>query len=284
MHTPLPQPAQIVFSHGNSFPAGTYRVLLDLLEQQGHEVHAVSRFGHDPRYPVNNNWLHMVQELTDFCATLPDPAGQTRYLVGHSMGGILSLMAAARSPDLAQGVLLLDSPLLSGLRAGLVRLGKRTPLVHRFSPGATSHRRRQEWPSLDAAHQHFASKPVFASWHPQALADYIRHGTEDAPSEEQPQRRTLVFDRDVETAIYGTLPDNISAWLRRHPLRVPVAFIGGSASREMRQVGLSATRRVARERVYILRGGTHLFPMEQPEQTAALVARALGDLALQPAT
>ena len=29
METPRTPPAQIVFSHGNSFPAGTYRVLLD---------------------------------------------------------------------------------------------------------------------------------------------------------------------------------------------------------------------------------------------------------------
>ena len=48
-------PGQIVFSHGNSFPAGTYNVLLRQLEQQGHTVYAIDKYGHDPRYPVSNN-------------------------------------------------------------------------------------------------------------------------------------------------------------------------------------------------------------------------------------
>ena len=46
----------LVFSHGNSFPAGTYRLLLEQLRTRGFDVCAVDRFGHDPRYPVSNNW------------------------------------------------------------------------------------------------------------------------------------------------------------------------------------------------------------------------------------
>ena len=160
----------------------------------------------------------------------------------------------------------------------VVKLGKQTPLLQRFSPGATSQRRRQEWPSADAAHQHFATKPVFAAWHPQALADYIRHGTEEAPSEELPERRRLAFDREVETAIYNTLPDNIGHWLRQHPLQVPAALIGGSASRELKQVGLGASKRVTQGRIYTLEGGSHLFPLEQPEQTVELIGKALEDI------
>ena len=42
----------IVFSHGNSFPASTYRVMLDSLRARGFTVHAIEKYGHDPRYPV----------------------------------------------------------------------------------------------------------------------------------------------------------------------------------------------------------------------------------------
>ncbi len=38
--------------------------------------------------------------------------GQPAYFVGHSLGGFVSLMTAAQTPELARGVLLLDSPLL----------------------------------------------------------------------------------------------------------------------------------------------------------------------------
>ncbi|MEY4028436.1 MAG: hypothetical protein RLZZ329_2156, partial [Pseudomonadota bacterium] len=58
--------ARIVFSHGNSFPASTYKVMLDSLRQRGFEVDAVEMYGHDPQYPVTNNWPHLVQQLADF--------------------------------------------------------------------------------------------------------------------------------------------------------------------------------------------------------------------------
>ena len=38
-----------------NFPAGTYRVLFELLRARGFSVSAVERFGHDARYPVSNN-------------------------------------------------------------------------------------------------------------------------------------------------------------------------------------------------------------------------------------
>jgi hypothetical protein len=63
---------------------------------------------------------------------------------------------------------------------------------------------------------------VFASWDPQVLHDYVAHGTH-----EENGQRVLSFDRDVETAIYNTLPDNLDRLLRRHPLDCPAAFIGG---------------------------------------------------------
>lgn len=55
--------------------------------------------------------------------------------------------------------------------------------------------------------------------------------------------------------------------MRRHPLRCPVGFIGGTASREVRQVGLAATRALVREQLQWIEG-THLFPMEKPAETA----------------
>ena len=58
--------ARIIFSHGNSFPASTYKVMFDNLRQRGFEVDAVEKFGHDPQYPVTNNWPHLVQQLADF--------------------------------------------------------------------------------------------------------------------------------------------------------------------------------------------------------------------------
>lgn len=275
----------VVFSHANSFPAGTYGVLFRSLRARGIVVKAVEKFGHDPSYPVTSNWRHLVQQLADFAgpeiARHPGPA----FLVGHSLGGFLSLMCAARHPALggtgARGVLLLDSPLLGGWRARTLALIKRTQLVGSVSPGRVSRRRRTQWPDADAVFEHFRHKRAFAHWHPQVLRDYVTHGTHDETGAQGVSRRVLSFSREVETAIYNTLPHNLDRLLIRHPLRCPVAFIGGTRSQEMRQVGMSMTRKVVgrahADRFHLIEG-SHLFPMERPHETAAAIETMLARL------
>jgi len=46
----------LIFSHGNSFSASTYGVMLRDLQRRGYQVEAIEKFGHDPRYPVSSNW------------------------------------------------------------------------------------------------------------------------------------------------------------------------------------------------------------------------------------
>ena len=260
----------IVFSHGNSFPATTYGVLFKNLRSRGFVVKAVEKFGHDARFPVTNNWPHLVAQLSEFAQREVDKAGEAAFLVGHSLGGFLSLMCAARHPQLARGVLLLDSPLLGGWKATALNAMKLTPLVGSLSPGAVSRRRRNSWPTKDAALEHLRHKKAFAKWDPQVLADYVTH----CMYEDSDGGWTLGFDRDIETAIYNTLPDNLDRLLKRNPLKCPAAFIGGRQSLEMKRVGMAMTVQVTKGRVLML-DGSHLFPMERPVATAAAIEAAL---------
>jgi len=270
--------ATIVFSHANSFPAGTYRVLFEAWREAGYTVHAVEKYGHDPKYPVTDHWPRLRDQLVHFAqARTAEPA----FLVGHSLGGFLSVLAAAKRPELARGVLMLDSPIIGGLLTPTIQFAKFTGWGLRFSPANVSRRRRQHWPTREAAHQHFADKPSFARWDPRVLADYIASGI--VPSEDPEHRGvTLAFDREVETRIYSTLASDIPGFLRRHPLRCPVAFIGGTRSTEVRQVGMAATERLTEGRISWIEG-SHLFPFERPDETAAEVLRCLAALAREPA-
>ena len=266
----------IVFSHANSFPASTYGVLFRSLRARGYTVKALERFGHDPRYPVTSNWRHLVQQLADFAAPHAGAHPGPVVLAGHSLGGFLSVMCAARHPELGgrpvNGLLLLDSPLLGGWRARTLEVVKLTQLVGSVSPGRISRKRRQHWPDLQAVREHFLHKRAFARWHPAVLEDYVQHGTREELGPDGRTRRVLAFDREVETAIYNTLPHNLDRLLKRHPLRCPAGFIGAADSQELRQVGLTMTRRVVGtddpSRMRIVEG-THLFPMERPQETAA---------------
>ncbi len=273
---PINPMSHIIFSHGNSFGASTYNVLFKDLESRGFTVNAVDKFGHDSRYPVTDNWPHLVQHLIDFTRFEVEKIGAPVFLVGHSLGGFLSLMAAARAPELTRGVLLLDSPILGGWRATTLGMIKRTQLVGSVSPGSVSRRRRNHWPSQAEALEHFKHKKAFARWDPLVLQDYIDHGTHDE-GDGGDKKRVLSFDRDVETAIYNSLPDNLDGLLKRHPLKCPVAFVGGTHSAEMKQVGMAMTEKICKGRMMML-DGSHLFPMEKPHATAAAIEASLLNL------
>lgn len=259
----------IVFSHANGFPAGTYQVLFERWRDAGFDVHALDKFGHDPKYPVTSNWPHLRDQLIHFIeARARGPA----WLVGHSLGGMLSLLAACRRPDLARGVVLLDSPVITGWRAHSIRVVKTAGLIQRISPGKVSQRRRHEWPSREAAHQHFASKHVFARWDTRVLRDYVESGIDEGDGVAH-----LGFRREVETRIYNTLPHHLPRVLKLHPPKCPVAFIAGTQSTEIRQGGIAASKAMARER-FVWMEGSHLYPMEKPEATADEVMRLIATM------
>ena len=262
----------IVFSHANGFPAGTYRVLFEAWRGAGYAVHAIEKFGHDPQYPVTSNWPKLRDQLIAFIEGEVAPVARPVFLVGHSLGGMLSLIVASRRPDLVRGLVMLDAPAITGWRAHSVRVFKATGLMKRVSPGKVSRMRRHEWPSREAVMSHFAAKHAFARWDPRVLADYVTAGFE-----ERDGRTVLAFDREIETHIYDTLPHHLGGVLQRHPPRCPVAFLAGTQSVEVRQAGLAASRALARER-FVWVEGSHLFPMERPDQTAAEVLRLIATM------
>jgi pimeloyl-ACP methyl ester carboxylesterase len=260
----------IVFSHANGFPAGTYALLFDAWRAAGHAVHAIERLGHDPRHPVSSNWPHLRDQLIGFIASeVEAPA----LLVGHSLGGILSVIVAAERPDLVAGVVALDAPVIAGWRAHGLQVAKASGLIRRITPGRIARTRRREWPTRTAVREHFARKAVFARWDPRVLDAYVASGFL-----RQDRHWTLAFEREIEARIYETLPHHVGALLQRKPLRCPFAFIGGRQSAELRQAGLAATRRLAGER-FAWTEGTHLFPMEHPDATAALVLQMVERMA-----
>jgi pimeloyl-ACP methyl ester carboxylesterase len=263
----------IVFSHANGFGAGCYRLLFEAWRSAGWRVHALPIIGHDPAYPVTSNWPHLRNQLIDFITNEVQPQMARPgpvVLIGHSLGGLLSLLVSSRRPDLAQGLVLLDAPLVAGWRAHSLQLAKATRLIARVSPGRISSQRRHEWPSRQAVLSHFAAKTKFARWDPRVLADYVESGFEDG----RDGLTRMRFSREQETRIYNTLPHHLGRLIGRYPPQCPVGFVAGAESEELRMAGSAASKALAKQH-FAWMPGSHLFPFERPDDTAALVLQML---------
>ena len=267
----------IFFSHANSFPAGTYRKLFDLLAAR-YRIEAVDRYGHDPDFPVTDGWSHLVSQAEQNLARVRR-GDEPVILVGHSLGGFLSLMLAARNPAMVRGVVMLDSPVIEGWKAGVLRAAKKVGLASRFPPAAAAVRRRETFASHQEALDHFSRKQVFSRWDADILRDYVSCGVCELP-EQSGSLAHLRFARDIEARIYQTVPHDLARVCRRLRGRapgLPVGFVYGRQSHEIRLAGLGATRRLVGPHLRAVQGG-HLFPMEQQEVTARLVIELLDSM------
>jgi pimeloyl-ACP methyl ester carboxylesterase len=255
------------FAHANSYPAGVYRQYFALLAED-FDIQALDMHGHSPRYPVSDCWPNLVDEyINELTARYDEPV----ILVGHSLGGMLSLMVAHARPDLVRCVVMLDAPVVAGWRALAWRLIKMTGRANSVPPAKFSIRRRNVWPDAQAAYQHFVTKDLFAAWAPGVLADYMESGLKPHPEGVQ-----LRFTREVETAIYASLPHHLPKLVRgRFP--VPIGFIGGTDSWETSQSGLGHTQALVGRHFRIVKGG-HLFPMESPQVAAEATREMIGNL------
>lgn len=210
---------------------------------------------------MTEGWPHLVAELIDHLgSTYREPV----IAAGHSLGGFLTLRAAARRPDLFRAIVVLDSPIPKRWSGTALQMVKRFGLVDRVTPAGATRGRRPEWSSVDEAFEHFRGKRNFRDFDPECLRDYVTLGMRRDGG-----RVRLAFDPEIETLIYRTIPHDL---VRDLPaLKVPAGFVCGEDSSEMRRPGLVDLRR--HFRVVRVPGG-HLFPFERPVETASAV-RAL---------
>jgi pimeloyl-ACP methyl ester carboxylesterase len=254
----LTNPLTLFFAHANGFPGACYHTLLSLLAAD-FDVGFLPASGHDPRYPVSDGWTHLVEELEAAIVS----AGRAPVIgIGHSLGGYLTFMAAARRPTLFRAIILLDAPIVGRFQGSALQFVKRIGLIDRVTPAGSTRNRRSRWPSTAAAVEHFRRKPLFRHFDPDCLLDYVRYGT--APSADGVE---LVFDPEIEYRIYRTIPHDMAGLADR--LRVPAGFIYGRESTVVKRTGLLQTRQIMR--LMPVDGG-HLFPFELPRQAAQAIA------------
>jgi len=91
--------AAIVISHGWSEHAGRYAELAHWFMEKGYEVHALDHRGHGKSQGKRGHvrrWKDYARDLEMLRATVKQ---ETQYLIGHSMGGMISILHALEYPN-----------------------------------------------------------------------------------------------------------------------------------------------------------------------------------------
>jgi len=248
------RPVDLIFLHANGFNALTYRMILEPLAAGAH-ILALDMRGHgrstlETRTEGRRSWLDLRDDLLVFLETL-DIADVV--LAGHSMGGAVSIFAAADVPHRVRRLVLLD-PVMppGGLR--FIAANAPTSLV------AGALKRRAVFPSREAALETYRGRSAFKTWSAEMLRDYVTDGFIDLPSGEvtlacRPQWESSNFaaqDQDVWSAVPRTLA----------PITILRAEIDSTCRIDGGTEALTADGRLSIETIA---GAGHFLPMERPE-------------------
>ncbi|MCB1028389.1 MAG: alpha/beta hydrolase [Microthrixaceae bacterium] len=151
----------LVFVHGGAAHAHWWSFLVPLLADD-HRVVALDLSGHGdsdrrPEYTLDA-WCDEVLAVADDADMAPDPV-----VVGHSMGGFVSIATAARHGDRLTGIVILDSP-----------VSKPDPEVEASRRGKLF-ANRKVYADFDDAVARFRTVPEQAAYVPHVLDWVARH-------------------------------------------------------------------------------------------------------------
>jgi pimeloyl-ACP methyl ester carboxylesterase len=257
-------PIDVTFLHATGFSASTYR---QLLEPLGPDLRVVAfdlrGHGHTslPTHPKRLvNWYQYADDVIHALTQLGDGKPSTRLIAGHSLGGTVALLAQARHPSLAKGLLMIDpAMILPRLRRWLMMPFGPRLLQRRLPIARGAARRRASFPNLHEVLASYSKRDAFRSWLPGFLDDYIN----DAFAQRADGSVTLRCDPAWESATFCAHRHDLAHALKqlRAPARMMVAERQSTSARILPFLNDWAPS-VQVEQVV---GSSHFIPMEQPE-------------------
>lgn len=221
-------------------------------------------------FPVTDNWDFLVDELI---ANIQETCSQPVIGLGHSLGGVLNLLAAIKKPNLFKAVIMLDSPLPGPVKSGIVRMAKYLGVIDRITPAGGAKRRKQQWKSREELMAYLRSKPLFQTFSEACLNDYITFGFKQSDGQYH-----LLFDRDIEYSIFRTLPHHLSQ--HQQKLTVPAALVYGEQSLVVDRFDVRNMEKKHGVTCYSM-PGTHMLPMENPYLVGTKIFQVMDDLTLK---
>ena len=256
----------IHFAHGNGFPSPCYKQLFDGLGNN-FSISYIDMLGHNPNYPITENWQFLVDELIE---NITRNHQQPVIGMGHSLGGVLTLLASFKRPDCFQSIVLFDAPMFGVRKSSLIKLIKTFGLIDQVTPASRIEKRLDKWESRESLKQYLTTKKLYKNFDPLCIEDYI----DNALYQDENGHYCLRYDKKREGQIYRTVPHNMPKQYCQQNL--PVILIYGESSDIIGKLDLRVMKAKYRFKTYACKGG-HMFPFEQPRLAADLISQALAE-------
>ncbi|NRA44736.1 MAG: alpha/beta hydrolase [Oligoflexales bacterium] len=166
----------LLFVHATGFNALTYRLNLELLAPS-FEIYAVDLRGHGFSKAEANpqkffSWDIYVQDLLQIIQELPPPI----VLAGHSLGSLLCLAIAAKSPQLVSHLLMIEPIIMSPIASKIWALSKWLGFGKQIAIAKRASKRRRHFDSRQQIINAYQGKGAFKSWPQEILVDYVDGG------------------------------------------------------------------------------------------------------------
>lgn len=264
----------IHFAHANGVPSRVYQKLFDQFSDE-YQVVYVPLIGPDKRYPITNQWPHLVDQVID--SVIQQGGGQPVIGLGHSLGAVLTLMASYKRPELFSQVVMLDPPLIVGRDSFTFQLAKlfNKKMVDKITPAGLSARRRDHWDSREQAGELLRDKGFYANFDPDCFQAYLDYAL---TADRVRGGVTLTIPKADEVAIFRTNPS--LWWLPTPKPKVPVHLLTGEESAFYKYGFPQLAEEKLGIRFGVMRGG-HMFPLEHPIAVVKLLKTLIQQQSLQ---
>jgi pimeloyl-ACP methyl ester carboxylesterase len=254
------------FAHATGFNAQTYRRLLKPLSNR-FRVMASDARGHGrtrlSAIPENLlSWQTYEADLERLLEVLGEPA----FLIGHSIGATVSLMLAARRPDLALGVAMIEPSFVPFDRARQVALDRREGNFIPFDISLQARKRRSIWSSQQEVRNSYSGKAMFSTWEEGLLDDYLEGGLHILDD----GRVALACDPAWEAATFQAATTEFWELLPRYKGNVLLAY-GSRFSTVSEGDAAKIVELAPQARVFKFEKNSHFLPMECPEFIAQMI-------------
>jgi len=189
--------------------------------------------------------------------------------VGHSMGGVLTLLAAAKHPRLFKRIILLDPVLFNTEIIIAQHLMRSTGAWKKSALVRSVCRRTFSWPTKKAMLTELKGKQLYRQWHPDALSAFAYYGTHT----DSDDNIALSCSPKWEGSIFGSYPKGL--WKAVRKINIPVDILVAEKSYSFIPKAAKKAVRINNNIQWHTFGRRHCFPMEEPEATAKFIQQLI---------